>query len=159
MKFLIPLDGSDLALDALRHALQLYQAGLPLELVLANVQEGASLYEVVVAHDPEVLADVKARAADHALEAGEALCRAAGVACTRALGNGDIAPLLVEMAEDHGCEAIVLSAQGMQPPAFGAMGSVAAEVLRRSPVPVTVVRRHAPDVEPDDVAAQDGPAS
>ena len=55
MKLLIPVDGSALSLEAVRHVLKLSQAGLDVELLLANVQESASLYEMVVAHDPAVL--------------------------------------------------------------------------------------------------------
>ena len=39
MKILLPVDGSDASLDAVRHALQLIREGLRASLVLANVQE------------------------------------------------------------------------------------------------------------------------
>ena len=57
MKILIPVDGSALSLEAVRHALGLIGQGLRADLVLANVQAPASLYEIVVAHDPNVIKD------------------------------------------------------------------------------------------------------
>ena len=56
MKILVPVDGSPLSLEAVRHAISLVKQGLRAELVLANVQSPASLYEIVVAHDPDVSA-------------------------------------------------------------------------------------------------------
>ena len=55
MKILLPVDGSELSLEAARFAIRMLLAGLRGEVVLANVQEPASLYELLVAHDPEVI--------------------------------------------------------------------------------------------------------
>ena len=41
MKFLIPVDGSPLSLEAVRHVLKLSQAGLDVELQIAQHEEGA----------------------------------------------------------------------------------------------------------------------
>ena len=157
MKFLIPLDGSEEALHALRHALQLGAEGLPLALVLANVQEPASLYEMVVAHDPDVLARVAVQAGAHALDAGEALCRGARVACQREVAVGEPAQVLVDLAEDHGCDAIVMGARGvggLRVALLGAqLGSVSQAVLQRAGMPVTVVRPPQSEAEPDELAA------
>ncbi|MBE0586653.1 MAG: universal stress protein, partial [Hydrogenophaga sp.] len=58
IKILIPVDGSEHALLAVRHALRLVSAGLKARFVVANVQETATLYELMVAHDPAVLEQV-----------------------------------------------------------------------------------------------------
>lgn len=156
MKILVPIDGSEHALKALDHALALAAAGLAAELVLANVQEAASLYEVVTAHDPTVLAEVKVQAGTHVLDVAQARCQAAGVANQREVAVGDPAPLLVELAEDHGCAAIVMGARGMGAPGVALLGSVADAVLHRASVPVTIVREVLPDV---DAADQDPEAT
>ena len=57
MKLLVPIDGSELALQALQHAIALARAGLEVELVLVNVQEPASAYEMLTLHDAEALAE------------------------------------------------------------------------------------------------------
>ena len=62
MKILLPVDGSELSLEAVRFALRLLLAGLHGDAVLANVQEAANLYELLVAHDPEVIDRVSAEA-------------------------------------------------------------------------------------------------
>ena len=55
-RILIAVDGSELALDAVHHAVQLTRDGLQADFVLANVQEPASLYELVVSRDPDMIA-------------------------------------------------------------------------------------------------------
>ena len=52
MKILLPVDGSAVSLEAVRFAIRMAVAGLETSVVLANVQESATLYELVVAHDP-----------------------------------------------------------------------------------------------------------
>ena len=79
MKILLPIDGSAASLDAVRQALRMIQDGLRASLVLANVQEPATLYEMLLAHDAEVIEQVSAKAGLHLLEPAQALVRAAGV--------------------------------------------------------------------------------
>ncbi|MCB2039123.1 MAG: universal stress protein, partial [Ottowia sp.] len=53
MKILLPVDGSEAALHAVRHALALVREGLGASFVLVNVQSPANLYEAMTAHDPD----------------------------------------------------------------------------------------------------------
>ena len=55
MKILVPVDGSSASLDAVQHALELLRQGLNASLVLANVQEPASLWELLRVHDAEAI--------------------------------------------------------------------------------------------------------
>ena len=55
MKILLPIDGTELALHEVRFALRLATEGLKASFLLANVQEPASFYEIVTAHDAAVL--------------------------------------------------------------------------------------------------------
>lgn len=139
MKILLAVDGSPAALAAVQHALQWVREGLTAGFVLANVQEPPSLYEVVVAHDPEVLDSVRAAAGADLLAAAAALLDAAGQSYESEVAGGDPGHMLVDMIENYGCEAAVVGATGMGA-GGSALGSVALALLRHSPVPVTVVR-------------------
>lgn len=141
MKTLLPIDGSEGALEALRHALGLVRAGLPVSFVLANVQEPASLYEMVTAHDRDVIEEVSARAAAHSLAPAQALLSAQGIEFETEIAHGDPGQLLVEMAQELGCEAVVIGARGHDIAETGALGSVADYVVRHAPMAVTVVKR------------------
>ena len=79
MKILLPVDGSELSLEAVRFAIRMILAGLRADAVLANVQEPANLYELLVAHDPEVINKVSEEAGRHTLLSAQALLDAAGV--------------------------------------------------------------------------------
>ncbi len=152
MKILIAVDGSADALHAVQHALALVQRGLAASLVLANVQEPASLYEMVVVHDADSIEDLRRRAGADLLAPAEALLQAAGVPFESEVAGGDPQHLLVELAENYGCHAIVLGARGdvssdFHSTGFGvstSLGGVAQAVLAHSPVPVTVVRARPP---------------
>ena len=56
LKILVAVDGSELSLDGVRHTLQWLQQGLQATVVLAHVQEPASLYELVTSRDPDLIA-------------------------------------------------------------------------------------------------------
>lgn len=141
MKILLPVDGSENALEAVRHALRLASDGLRASFVLANVQEPASLYEVVVAHNAEVIEQVSEAAAEHSLAPAQALLHAAGLAFETEVGHGDPGHQIVDIAERCGCDLIILGARGMEP-LEGALGSAADSVLRHAGVPVMIVRRN-----------------
>ena len=141
MKILLPIDGSQGALEAVRHALRLVQGGLRASFVLANVQEPASLYEVVVAHDAAVIEQVSEAAAAHSLAPAQALLQAAGVEFETEIGHGDPGHLLVDIAERYECDLVILGARGQDVAEGGSLGSVADSVLQHASVPVMVVKR------------------
>lgn len=150
MKILLPVDGSAAALAAVSHALRLVREGLRAEFVLANVQEPASLYEIVVAHDAELIERVRSGAGADLLRPAEALLEAAGLSYESEVAGGQPAAVLVELLENYGCEAVVMGARGVG----SGGGSVALAMLAHSPVPVTLVRAaEAEEVPADDEAA------
>ncbi|MEQ1805116.1 MAG: universal stress protein [Burkholderiaceae bacterium] len=140
MKILLPLDGSEPALQAVRHALHLVREGLNAQFVLANVQEPTYLYEMVLAPDAEVLERVSGAAGAHSLEAGEALLKAAGIEYEREIASGDPAHTLVDIVERYGCDAVIMGARGMGRLRRAMLGSVSHEMLHAAPVPVTIVK-------------------
>jgi len=140
MKILVPVDGSELALDAVRHALQLKREGLNASFVLATVQEPTYLYEMVLAPDAEVLERVSGAVGSHALEGAEALFKAAGEPYEREIASGFAGNALIEVAERYGCDAIVMGARGRGALRSALLGSVSQAVLQASKVPVTIVK-------------------
>ena len=91
------------ALDAVRYRDRPRAPGLPVQCVLGNVQEPATLYEMVVAHDADVL-----QLASAARGRGCMRSRPATRCCSRhraecEVASGDMRHRLVEMAERFGC--------------------------------------------------------
>ena len=139
MKILLPVDGSAASLAAVHHVLACVQAGLHATFVVANVQEPASLYEVVVAHDAAVLDDVRVAAGADLMRSAEALLEAAGQDFESEVASGDPGHVLLELIESYGCDAVVMGAA--EDEIEGPVGAVARALLERSPVPVTLVRQ------------------
>lgn len=140
MKILLPVDGSDAVLDAVRYAIRLFADGLQGSVVLANVQEPASLYEIMVAHDPDVIDKVAAEAGLHSLLAARTMLDQAAIAYECEVAKGDPAHIIVEISERFECDLIVMGARGASTVRSALIGSVSNEVLHASAVPVLIVR-------------------
>lgn len=142
LKMLLAVDGSAHALAAVRRALHLAAGRPEVGFVLVNVQEPASLYEVVVAHDAERIAEVKRGAGADLLAPAEALLDAAGVPYESEVAAGRPEHRIVELAESYGCDLIVLGAlgEGAAPDATDGLGSVARSVLEAAAPAVLVAR-------------------
>jgi nucleotide-binding universal stress UspA family protein len=149
MLILLPVDGSEASLDAVHFALKLQHEGLKASFVLANVQESTQFYEVVLAPDPELLHQASLEAGEHALRAAQALLTAAGADFEPYVGIGEPGHVLVDMAQLHGCDAVLMGSQGTGLLGGARLGSVCQWVLLHASVPVTIVRHADPDDQVD----------
>jgi len=140
MKILLPFDGSSTALEAVKFAIRLGADGLEASAVLANVQEPASLYELMVAHDPRVIEQVSAAAGANTLLPAQALLDAVGMAYETEVAMGDPAHTLVDILENYGCDLVVMGASGTSTLRSALLGSVSNEVLHAAGVPVMIVK-------------------
>lgn len=140
MLILLPVDGSELALDAVHHAVGLLREGLRATFVLANVQEPTYLYEMVLAPDAALLEAASFDAAVHALAGAEALLQQAGVRYEREIAHGDPGKTLLEIAERFACHAIIIGSRGAGSLRSALLGTVSQTVLNQAAVPVTVVK-------------------
>lgn len=139
IKILIPVDGSEQSMHAAFHAMRLVSSGLKARFVVANVQEAPNLYELVVAHDPDVLHEVSDAAGHDLVRPAVALLTAASQMVEEAVASGDPAHTLLELVESHECNAVIMSAHGSGGSERG-LGSVALHMVQHCPVAVTIVR-------------------
>ncbi len=140
MKILLPVDGSDVSLKAVRLVISLLRQGLSGSVVLANVQEPATLYEMVVAPDGAVLERVSTAAGLDALAQAESLLMEAVVVYEREIASGDPAHTIVDICERFACDLIVMGARGASALRSALLGSVSNEVLHAAHVPVMIVK-------------------
>ena len=150
MKILLPIDGSELALHEVRYALRMVAEGLQASFLLVNVQEPATLYEMVTAPDPAVLESVSHAAGEHALQSAEALLRAANIDFEQAVVTGDPAHAVLELIEEYACDMVIIGSQGMGLLRSALQGSVAQSLIQDSPVPVLLVKPPEPSEGDDD---------
>jgi nucleotide-binding universal stress UspA family protein len=140
MKILLPFDGSALALEAVHFVIRMADSGLDTQVVLANVQEPASLYELMVAHDPLVIEQVSAKAGANTLQLAQTLLEDAELSYESEVASGDPAHTLVDILENYGCDLVVMGASGTSALRSALLGSVSNEVLHAAGVPVMIVK-------------------
>ena len=140
LKILIPTDGSERSLDAVHHAIKLVASGLKAQFVVANVQSPANLYEMVVAHDPAVIQKVSEAAGHDLMRPALKMLHTAGLQAEQEVASGDPAHMLLEILENHGCEAIIVSVRGSSESEDVSPGTVAQALLEQCSAPVTLIK-------------------
>jgi nucleotide-binding universal stress UspA family protein len=141
MKILIPIDGSIPSLEAVRYALRLQRDGLQASFILATVQEPTFLFEMMLAPNSDVLERVTGAVGARALDRAEGLFNAAGVLFEREIGSGGVPETLLEIAQNHCCDAIIMGARGWGVLRSALLGSVSHAVLQEATVPITLVKQ------------------
>lgn len=151
LRIMIAVDGSELALDAVRHGLMLMRrGGLQATLVLGHVQEEASLMELAT-RGADMVAAASVEAGQDLLASAVAMADAAGVPYETEIGLGSPAATLVDMVERCGCDALIVGARGMGGLRGAWLGSVSQNLVHHCPVPVTVVKHaEAPELPEED---------
>ncbi|QNN57201.1 universal stress protein [Diaphorobacter ruginosibacter] len=155
VRILVAVDGSELALDAVRHALTLVGEGLKAVLVLGHVQEEASFLELAT-QGADAIAEAAVEAGKHLTRPAERLVREASVPFETEIVLGSPASALCDLAESQGCDFIVMGARGLGAMRAAVMGSVSLAVVQHSTLPVLVVKhREASEADEMDEDAQD----
>lgn len=140
LKLLVPTDGSDNALRAVRHVVALAERGVKAEVVLLNVQPPVMSGEVGQVAPIEIAEDKRAMAAGSAVAKARAALDAGGVPVTVHEAIGTAAKEIAAAAERYQCDGIVMGRRGLGTLASLLMGSVSEQVLRLARVPVTLVK-------------------
>lgn len=137
MRILVPIDGSSPADDALAYALEQFTDADIVALYVMDPVDGATAWGPGSAGDwlsatEERSEAVLENAADVAADAGREITTDSSV--------GRPAHAIVEYVSEHDIDQIVIGSHGRDGIARVLLGSVAETVVRRAPVPVTVVR-------------------
>lgn len=148
LKIMIAVDGSPASLQAVRHGMRLVEEGLSAHFVIANVQKEASLLELVT-QDSDMIAAACVEAGTDLVAPAVALLAAAGISHEVDISLGEPSTALVDVAENHECEQIIIGVTGLGETRSYWIGSVSREVAKLSSIPVTIVRT------PEQAAAED----
>lgn len=138
-KLLVPFDGSQSALHALRHAITLAKEGFATDLELLYVGDPMPLG----VHGALTQDEIHHREADDAgriLKPARDVLDSAGVPYQCRFRIGTAASEIARHAQDCGCAGIVMGSRGMSPIIGLMVGSVASRVIGLANVPVTVVK-------------------
>jgi nucleotide-binding universal stress UspA family protein len=141
MKILIPVDGSENALRAVRHVIDTrHWYATPVQVHLLNVQPPVASGAVKMFISRDQLQDYYEEEGQKALKAARDLVQTAGLECHARVGVGDAAGTLTGFAGSEQCDLIVMGTRGMGAIGNMMLGSVATKVIHLAPVPVQLVR-------------------
>jgi nucleotide-binding universal stress UspA family protein len=141
LKLLLPVDGSDNALRAVKHALdtRTWYRDLP-EYYLLNVQLPVASGAVKMFISQQQLDDYYQEEGAARLAAARELLKSAGVICHARVAVGEIDGCIVRHAKELEASLIVMGTRGMGAVRNLVLGSVAAKVIHLSEVPVLLIR-------------------
>ncbi|WP_340097675.1 universal stress protein [Salinibaculum salinum] len=139
-RILVPVDGSEQADEACELVFEEFPDATLVLLHVINPAEASygaqasvpsfseEWYEEEKGRAKKIFEDIEQRAGEH------------GVAVEHAVEVGKPSQIIVDFAEEHDIDHIVMGSHGRQGVSRILLGSVAETVMRRSLVPVTVVR-------------------
>lgn len=136
-KILLPVDGSDNATLACKHAVELAAAG-GMEVVLLYCYGeipatiGGSARDEIIAQAESQGQDIVTPCLQH--------CQSKGLSCKALVKSGAPGRTIVAVAEAEGCDLIVMGSRGLSDFSGMVMGSVSHRVLRHAVMPVLIVR-------------------
>ncbi len=141
MKILIPVDGSAHALNAVRYAISLAkQLAEPPQLQLLNVQRNVAAGNVKLFIDGATVEAYEQEMGMQALQPARDALQASGLSYQYHVSEGHPAEAILKYASESGSTDIVIGAHGERGIEKRLLGSVVAQVLEDSELPVTVVR-------------------
>lgn len=140
-KLLLPVDGSDNALCAVRYAINLANENGPVSIHLVTAHDPPDLYGKIGAYvSQEKMEQLQREHSEALLQEAERLLVEGGVPYTKETLIGPVAQSIVRRAEELGCDGIVMGTRGMNAIGNLMMGSIATKVVHLSSCPVTLVR-------------------
>lgn len=138
---LVPMDASPKSRKALTHALREFgDAEITVIHVTNPIEDTYMTGEEDFMADFDALEERSREVAESIFETAEELAEEQGRSIRTVRGFGPPATEIVEFAEDHGIDHVVIGSHGRSGLARLFLGSVAEKVARRAPVPVTIVK-------------------
>lgn len=135
---LVPMDSSPLAARALEHALTMYpEDRITVLYVVDYIEESYSARALL---GTEELRDRGEERAAEVFETATEIADGYDATVETRTVFGEASREIVSYAEEHDVEQIVIGSHGRSPVSRLILGDVAKDVVRRAPVPVTIVR-------------------
>lgn len=140
-KVMLPFDGSENALRAVEHVIQLAKAGIRLSVVLVHAHEEPLLYgELAVYTSKEQIAKLQKEHSEAVLVPAEEALRKGKISFEKEILVGNIGERITTRAKELGCHGIVMGTRGMGSIGNLLMGSISTKVVHLATVPVTLVK-------------------
>jgi nucleotide-binding universal stress UspA family protein len=141
MNILLPIDGSDNSMHAVRQVIAMkewYREPLSVNLLTVQLPVVSGIVKMFI--NKQQLNDYYREEGNKVLAPARELLDQSGIAYQHHIGIGDPAQTIVDYAKDKQCAQIVMGARGSGSFAGTLLGSTANRVAQISAVPVLLVR-------------------
>lgn len=138
-RVLVPVDGSENALRAVRHVAKLARGREPVEIHLINVQPSLR-GGVATFVGSKTVRDYHVEEAQKSLASAKAELDKAGIPYDVHICVGNAGEQIVAFAESLKCDSIVMGTRGLGGFAGAVLGSVSNDVIQRANIPITLVK-------------------
>jgi nucleotide-binding universal stress UspA family protein len=140
-RLLVPVDMSDNAMRALRHAIELARQHGPIDLVIVHAHDPPEIYgEASLYLSDERARELQKQHSEDILRPAIEMAKTAGVSFTSEILIGNVPQEIVRCAMEKGCDGIVMGTRGKGALGSLLMGSIAQKVVHLAEVPVTLVK-------------------
>jgi len=139
-KILVGVDGSEHSKRAIEHLLKFLPSQGPQEIHLLNVQIPIESGHARMFVSKEQLDEYYRDEGLAALKGAREILDEAGVSYQHHVAVGHVAETIANYGREHGFDQIVIGSHGHGALRHLLMGSVASDVLRRSEIPVTLIK-------------------
>jgi len=140
-RLLVPFDGSDNELRALRYAIALVRETGAASIHVVTAHEEPLVYgEIAVYVTHEKMAELQRQHSEAVLGAAEQLLKEAAAPYTKEILVGNIAEVIARRADELHCDGIAMGTRGMTAVGNLVLGSVATKVIHFANAPLTLVK-------------------
>jgi nucleotide-binding universal stress UspA family protein len=136
---LLPIDGSDSAFQATRYVIDFIKQHGPLVVHVVNIQPKPLGWQTH-GMEPEVINDHLSVEAHIALKPVLQMLHEEGIACRTHVKLGDTGEALLALADELGCDHIIMGSRGLGAISGLMLGSVTRKVLHLAKIPVICVK-------------------
>jgi len=138
-KILIPVDGSEHALRAVKYACSIVKNGIAAQLHLLNVQEHLD-GKIQAYLSLEKIKAIETASAEAALHPARQILEDADIVYIASTRIGPIAKCIADYVADEKCDSIIIGTHGRGALSNLILGSIMNKVIHLVQVPVTVIR-------------------
>ncbi|MFC3339022.1 universal stress protein [Paracandidimonas soli] len=137
---LVPVDGSVSSQNAVKAALDWTKGRSDISLHVITIQPPILSGNVSRFVSAQTIHDYYQEEGQKALDAVKPLLEGSGVECKQSVEIGPIAQTIVDYANAHKADYIIMGTRGLSPVSGLLLGSVATKVLSLVNIPVTLVK-------------------
>lgn len=139
LRILVPINANDDSRWGVRYALRRHGEGERVEVILLNVGEPITQWEVLRFRTQLEIAQFQANSARAFIDEATGLLTAANIPCRGFFRQGELVFSILDTAEEADCDEIVMPLPGKGFPGFFSRDVVAAVLRRQRDVPVVLV--------------------